>query len=290
MFVDEYIKHLKQFNYDESSESLKILLSRAVRYQIDNVANYIQDMKDKMAIGEAFPVDKKIPNVAPLAPLAWFEYNHLTKKPVGCLIYVAYDSKAKWDPHKFGEYYSSRYVEGESTRWILQAYCFSKESSTFYERLSYYHILVNDDGEIVGKLEYSIESGEEVTYKYGDEPIELAIIAPLTAICFAHCKGTEIAEHQPSRQVRRQAERKGEPVYTYRTIDIHPSARVLKEEGDIEHNGLGKALHICRGNFAHYTPEKPLFGKYVGTVYRPMHMRGKAENGIVEKDYRVHAE
>ena len=112
-------------------------------------------------------------------------------------------------------------------------------------------------------------------------------VIALTAICFAHCKGAELKEHHPSRQVRRAAERKGEPIYTHKTIDIGPATRVLSTEGNIKQNGLGKALHICRGHFAHYTAEKPLFGKYVGTVYKPMHLRGKADNGVVDKDYRV---
>src|SRR6266567_1480451 len=78
------------------------------------------------------------------------------------------------------------------------------------------------------------------------------------------------------------------PVFTFHTIDIEPSKQVLRTEGHISENGLARALHICRGHFAHYTAEKPLFGKYTGTFYRPMHIRGTAEQGISVKDYRVH--
>jgi len=112
------------------------------------------------------------------------------------------------------------------------------------------------------------------------------IVVSFLAICFAHCKGAQVEEHKPSRQVRRAAERKGEPVYAFHTINIHPATTVLRTEGHVSENGLAKALHICRGHFAHYTAEKPLFGKYTGTFYRPMHLRGSIEKGIIEKDYR----
>lgn len=42
-----------------------------------------------------------------------------------------------------------------------------------------------------------------------------------------------------------------------------------------------------RGNTAKYTPEKPLFGKYVGSVYRPEHERGVPESSTTDKDLEV---
>lgn len=53
--------------------------------------------------------------------------------------------------------------------------------------------------------------------------------------------------------------------------------------------GLRKALHLVRGHFATYTPDKPLFGRITGTVWKPSHVRGDAAEGIVAKDYRVKA-
>jgi hypothetical protein len=47
------------------------------------------------------------------------------------------------------------------------------------------------------------------------------------AICFAHCKGTEVVQQKLSRQVRRAAERTGKPVITFHTIDSNPSKNIL---------------------------------------------------------------
>ena len=61
----------------------------------------------------------------------------------------------------------------------------------------------------------------------------------------------------------------------------------LQSEGGASKNGLKKALHICRGHFATYTQDAPLFGNFVGTVWKPQHVRGNAQHGAVVKDYRV---
>jgi hypothetical protein len=68
--------------------------------------------------------------------------------------------------------------------------------------------------------------------------------------------------------------------------------KVLETEGDIKHNGLKKALHLCRGHFAHYTPEKGFLGRPLSeplTIWKPAHVRGSASEGIVTKDYKVKA-
>ena len=86
----------------------------------------------------------------------------------------------------------------------------------------------------------------------------------------------------------RAAERAKEPVLTFKTIDIHPVKKIMTEEGHIEKQGIKRALHICRAHFAHYTEEHPLFGKYAGTFYKPMHVRGHLKEGMVIKDYDIH--
>ena len=73
----------------------------------------------------------------------------------------------------------------------------------------------------------------------------------------------------------------------FKTLDIRPMRKVLEDEGQAATVGLQRALHICRGHFATYSPDKPLFGKHAGTFWVPAHVRGNAERGVVAKDYRV---
>jgi len=286
MLIDQLIHHTVCTHPEDTSFAEN--LANACRFQINNVASHVRDNTGSPSIPVPYRIQDHIPNVAPLAPIMWFEYEGLAvgesfSSKSGCLIYIEYDS-AK---HK---------IKGdelfEHVRWGLRSECFMKQGQDVFVYPWIDLIGVDKDGQILRAP--SIENhrwGLDYTHDETQRGVWTGpIICALTAICFAHCKGAEVKEHQPSRQVRRAAERKKEPVYSYRTIDIGPASRVLKEEGDIATNGLGKALHICRGHFANYTAEKPLFGKYVGTVYKPMHLRGKAENGIAAKDYRVHAE
>lgn len=48
-------------------------------------------------------------------------------------------------------------------------------------------------------------------------------------------------------------------------------------------------FHLCRGHFATYTADKPMFGnpKLVGRYWHPPHMKGKKENGEIIKDYAI---
>src|SRR5690606_39374729 len=100
-----------------------------------------------------------------------------------------------------------------------------------------------------------------------------------------HCRNVESREsiyrpHMP------KGRRNKSPKITYHTLQL--SDTLVKREGQ-EPSGEhpGKAKHVCRGNFAHYTEENKLFGKYVGMFWRPMHIRGSAKHGIVGKEYAM---
>lgn len=110
----------------------------------------------------------------------------------------------------------------------------------------------------------------------------------MLAVAFMNCKNVvrrDVTETEgPSpKWLRRQKA----PEIRYHVLDINPMKEVLRTEGGIESNGLKKALHICRGHFVTYTEERPLFGKITGTFWKPSHVRGSVENGIVDKDYRL---
>jgi hypothetical protein len=107
-------------------------------------------------------------------------------------------------------------------------------------------------------------------------------------ISFSHCKNVRTVE-TPADRGGRWHRRTKAPVLTFRTLEINPMREVLRTEGRSGEEGLRRALHICRGHFATYGDDRPLFGKYAGTFWRPDHVRGRAEAGAVVKDYAVKA-
>lgn len=115
-----------------------------------------------------------------------------------------------------------------------------------------------------------------------------ALDSLLLAISFMHCKNVAVSPVDPPTKLSRKYERKhGRPLTRYHVLEIEPMKRVLKTEGRSDEVGLKKALHIARGHFRTYSEEKPLFGKFAGTVWVPQHLRGSKDRGQVKKDYAV---
>jgi hypothetical protein len=103
-----------------------------------------------------------------------------------------------------------------------------------------------------------------------------------------NCKNVDMrAVHPPEKLAKRAQRKRGRPLAIYYVLDINPMRRILDTEGEAQTKGLGHAMHICRGHFKTYTEEAPLFGKRTGTYWWESQVRGKAEHGVVEKDYRI---
>lgn len=121
---------------------------------------------------------------------------------------------------------------------------------------------------------------KEMTYKI------MAI--SLKAISLMNCRNIELVDHQPDPIISRQYQQHfGQPLTTYKTLRIKPIGKRYESNTESkEYQGL-MPLHLRRGNFAHYTEDAPLFGKYTGTFWRPATAVGESKNGIVVKDYEI---
>lgn len=75
--------------------------------------------------------------------------------------------------------------------------------------------------------------------------------------------------------------------YEYYTLEIDPYKMSTRYTDESDPTGIKHRMHLCRGHFSTYTEDKPLFGKYVGRYWIPSHVRGSAELGVIDKDYRV---
>lgn len=108
------------------------------------------------------------------------------------------------------------------------------------------------------------------------------------ALAMCHCKNVEMRDatesHGPNAKWKNRLR---VPDIKYRILEIEPAKKILRESGKSDEVGLAKALHICRGHFATYTEDKPLFGHTVGTVWKSSHVRGDIKAGAVVKDYSI---
>jgi hypothetical protein len=84
--------------------------------------------------------------------------------------------------------------------------------------------------------------------------------------------------------------RKGKlPLSIYKVLTIDPN-KIHKEylpASGSGGTGISPRFHFCRGHFKQFSEEKPLLGKYAGTWFWTLQMRGKKSQGEVRKDYKV---
>jgi hypothetical protein len=150
-----------------------------------------------------------------------------------------------------------------------------------------------------GKHDQGSEKTIEIPVRSPSDPIKPEDLGPFCAkwifgiqmgIMFTHCRNVQRVEHVvPLKLAKRNAERGKPPMLKYQTLDIEPMKKILVTEGRIESEGLQRALHLCRGHFAHYPESGPgLFGRGIhGQFWIPAHARGTEKSGVVISDYSV---
>lgn len=144
-------------------------------------------------------------------------------------------------------------------------------------------IAISDDGLPLHFLDYSNQNSTTAGVSKTS-----CMHIPLLTLSFLNCRNVKrIDATNTEGPEEKWIRRKKSPRLRYHILDINPMKEVLRTEGQSESTGLKKALHICRGHFATYTENKPLFGHFTGTVWKPAHVRGEASQGAVLKDYSV---
>lgn len=127
-------------------------------------------------------------------------------------------------------------------------------------------------------------SGAFVGFSEGADNVNAwAYTLPFFAFQLLNCRNIETRESVYVPRLPKGIRNKA-PKIAYHTLAI--SDAIVKRDGQGpsgEHPGVAK--HVVRGNFAHYTDDNKLFGKYTGMFWRPMHIRGEAKHGIVGKEY-----
>jgi hypothetical protein len=139
-----------------------------------------------------------------------------------------------------------------------------------------------------GTLYLTSEASQELS----EQIVGTALCSMCFALMFCHCKNVVRVEHAPDPALVKRCRERGNPLpLKYQTLEIEPMKTILRTEGQIEKVGLERALHICRGHFAHYAEDGPgLFGRGIhGDFWIPQHARGTEKKGVVISDYNVHA-
>jgi hypothetical protein len=124
-----------------------------------------------------------------------------------------------------------------------------------------------------------------------DEDFDLSNIwVILYGLTLLNCQNVELIDNEPPPDIQRQyQEHFGVPLTKYKTLALRPMGKQSRSDKPQERFDV-MPLHLRRGNFATYTEDAPLLGKYTGTFWRPATAVGNKKNGIVVKDYEVKAD
>jgi len=194
----------------------------------------------------------------------WFDADDLVMVSNGIVVY-------------FGCQYDSE--ESSHTCKSINVACFSIFEGEF-EEIGTGVIILNDQGEILD-VNTSLFANRYACF--------IALVyRGLYGVQFLNCRNIVTIDHEPDPADNAAYQRHfGVPMTKYKTLAIKPMGKRYERDDKPQQQFDVIPLHIRRGNFAHYTDDAPLFGKYTGTFWRPATAVGNAKNGIRVKDYEV---
>lgn len=289
-------------------------LDTAIPFAVNNVARYVERSTAGATEERPMNLAHLFPCVAPLGPECWFEFDErydghgdqeITSNGVLLCAFDMQDAQMRASMEYLAGYIKQSglaepvNVQDGDHRWLYTAMIFTKDrSGRVAAHPTTASLRVFEDGtphpDLMSgyanpALRDRLPPDAEAAYWSAFASV---IHIALASIAFSHCKNVTVVPHVPSSGEQKHALVMGRPpVVTYHTIEIDPTHAVVKhEQARVERGEVQpKALHIVRGHFAEYSPEKPLFGnpKNVGRFFIPMHARGTAKAGTIVKDYNV---
>jgi hypothetical protein len=152
------------------------------------------------------------------------------------------------------------------------------------------HILYSDKGEPRGWVPEEQLQGEFELDNLTPHPDSMSMIGKSHLIlwrflAFLSCTNVRARDIAPAKVAQQMRRLKGRPpLVTHKVLELQPRTSA----GGGESKGLWtNRVHLCRGHFATYTKEAPLFGKYVGRFWIPPHARGDRSRGVITKEYAL---
>ena len=280
---------------------------------IDNVAEYYYSHHVDAKRGPDGP--EQFPQLAPPFPMAFYEYTlppwmydtlftdaengaPRALNQVGVLVTAVETSDIHVNPSEHSPLSSvlSECKIGLPPKWYLCIELFAGDRT---DRIPWSPVLrVGLTGDADGALACDPRYGiwaldDRITDNSAIEQHRFWTLMPLVypallANSFLHCRNVSTEEHVPSAKLNKAyLRRHGLPLVRYKTLTIEPMKRILRKEGQVEANGLSKALYICRGHFKDYRESAGLFGKHIGLFWWDMHARGSLDHGVVVTDYAI---
>jgi hypothetical protein len=104
-----------------------------------------------------------------------------------------------------------------------------------------------------------------------------------------NCENVYREKIEPSEKLNKKRIRNGKlPSYSYHVLNVKTFGQYRDYVlGKTETPDFHNRLHFCHGHFKRFSPEHPLFGKYIGLFWWQPFIRGKNTEGFIDKDYAI---
>lgn len=275
-------------------------LKHATVIKVQNVCDYYEQHSFTPS-GEPviWDMGKDFPNVAPPMPAIWMEwkFHRLAGMRVGVLLVSCeYDKPedALESQVELRKVWDGDLPMTYQAKWgtLAMVFCdFYEENPKFLGHLFW---LIKGDGSYdFGTGTCFPSPSDSMRELFGPEAgpqmMRLLHVAYLS-LSFLHCKNVALtqcppfsAKHQKSRVAKGKL-----PLLRFHTLSIEPVKKIIRDANGGSEALSPKSLHLCRGHFKTFSEHK-LFGKFEGTFWWPMHVRGNASAGIIRKNYDIKA-
>lgn len=243
--------------------------------KIDNVTDVFERMFER----KRFDVFKDAPRVGPPFEATWFEWATDTYR-VGSLVFAIECDAAKREVSITG-----------GAAGLAEMVFKAADRGAEFVLFAFHHI--ERDGELKGVGAHCIAGDSDGSPM--DEPEVFDGLPPasfmpplLFTLSLMHCKNVETVDNDPPAKLSAaHRKRHGYPLVQFKTLVVDVPGKKTASHTATKRDEDVMPLHICRGHFKTFTPERPLFGRIVGTYWWPQHVRGSKEHGVIVKDYEV---
>lgn len=303
MLIDAVLDSINDLPQHLVAKSMRAVAFRYITEhdQIYDIQQVYDHMWAHVSYDEEAVLDiKDFPAVVPPADAAWFECTAKWGRRIAGLLLVDYDLA---DDEDWGLCKAQNPVWADAgeekraeQRWLVRLIgMVNMEPRRAAGVLPFQaYLYVGYDGALVGYatnlIDDDVTEGKDPgAVKRSGYAVDHIAHTVVNALCFMNARGTLVDRScQQPRPERRRREKAGlKPAVRFNTVNIRP---LLTRYASAHAAPRGsQPFHWVRGNFARYTEDAPLFGKYVGTVYRPLHAAGKKSDGQVVKSYTVEA-
>jgi hypothetical protein len=187
--------------------------------------------------------------------------------------------------------------EYEDIRWICQAQIYMEwGNECVLGPCGVWHYNITKDFRVhkVEPQHYTEDTDAILVWKEAIDSLKPILWACFLAQWLLHCNNVRSVECDPAKFqpkiARAYLKRRKRPMLTFKRLVIDPMKKSIRAAGKEESNeaaDVARAMSVIRGHTKTYGPDKPLFGKYVGTWFWAGHDAGQDKEHKVQKDYKV---